>query len=281
MTTRDQIFAQAGLPIPQRGVSYYNKDNKENKDNKDNEFPLLPLGKATPLETASQCQIEELLLDSKTIKEESREKELLDSESGSVSSETPRIGMVNPAILPEDVDRCLLTFYDNGEGKRQRYKLGITINPNSATNERWEFIANLNKDPRIFRRNIPEENRQLVYDFGTELRNQCKSAYRVYPMLGKIHDNSKLTSADTVNQKEDGCAAAVYWTGSEWCASVMLWEYVIHNIPLTDSMLTERQKKQNVRGVSGVIYGANSVSKAEWQKRARPTFKSRKANKDV
>ena len=96
MTNIDKIFAQAGLPIPQRGVSYYNKDNKENKDNKDNEFPLLPLGKATPLETASQCQIEELLLDSKTIKEESREKELLDSESGSVSSETPRIGMVNP-----------------------------------------------------------------------------------------------------------------------------------------------------------------------------------------
>jgi hypothetical protein len=59
-------------------------------------------------------------------------------------------------------------------------------------------------------------------------------------------------------------------------ASVMLWEYLITDIELTDSLVNAKQKTNNVKAVSGVIYGPNSVSRAEWQKRARPTFKQRK-----
>jgi hypothetical protein len=277
------IFAKNGLPIPnstkspdsaKRGVSYYNKDNKENKDNKDNPLAPLPIGRTSSLEATPLTNVEEPHLDGQASQEGSRGQESLDSESGNEQPETPRIGIINPAILPEDVDRCLLTFYDNGEGSRMRYKLGITINPNSAPSERWEFIANLNKDPRIFRRNIPEENHTFVYDFGQEMRENTKRRFRVYPLLGKIHENSKVSGS--TNQKEDGCAAAVYWNGSSWMATVMLWEYYIGDCELTDSILTKKQIADNVKAVSGVIYGPNSVSRAEWQKRARPTFKNRR-----
>lgn len=290
-----EIFAKNGLPIPnstkdadsaKKGVSYYNKDNKENKDNKDNQLAPLPIGRTSSLEATPLTNVEEPQPDGVASQEGSRGQELLDSNSresgsgsgvdgGKVKSQTPLLGMSNPAIVPEDVDRCLLTFYDNGEGTRQRYKLGITINPNTAPNERWEFIANLNKDRRIFMRNIPDENSNYVVDFGNLMRENTKRRFRVYPMLGKIHENSKV--AGSTNQKEDGCAAAVYWNGSNWMATVMLWEYVITDIELVDSILTKKQIADNVKAVSGVIYGPNSVSRAEWQKRARPTFKSRKS----
>ena len=277
------IFAKNGLPIPnstkdadsaKRGVSYYNKDNKENKENKDNSLAPLPLGRTASSKATPLTNVDEPHLDGQANQEGSRGQESLDSESGIEKPETPRLGIINPAILPEDVDRCLLTFYDNGEGTRQRYKLGITINPNSAPSERWEFIANLNKDARIFRRNIPEENHTFVYAFGQEMRENTKRRFRVYPMLGKIHENSKVSGS--TNQKEDGCAAAVYWNGSSWMATVMLWEYYIGDIELTDSILTKKQIADNVKAVSGVIYGPNSVSQAEWKKRARSTFKSKK-----
>ena len=291
------IFARNGLPVPntnisqefsKKGVSYYNKDNKENKENKDNELAPLSLGRTSSSEATPHATVEKPPFDGFASQEGSRDQELLDSnsreessesgfessESGLVKAETPRIGMNNPAILPGDVDRCLITFYDNGENSRQRYKLGITINPNAAPNEKWEFIANLNKDRRIFMRNIPDENADFVRDFGNTMRDSVKRRFRVYPMLGKVHENSKV--AGSTNQKEDGCAAAVYWTGSSWMVTIMLWEYIIADIELVDSILTEKQKRDNVKGVSGVIYGPNSVSRAEWQKRAKPTFKSKK-----
>lgn len=259
------------------GVSYYNKDNKENKDNKDTATARLSLDRATPLEATPLDQGKQSLLDDASIKEErSSCQEVAKPESISATqAETPlRIGIEEPGILPEDVDRCLLTFYDNGADSRMRYRLAITINPNEAPSERWEFIANLNKDRRIFMRNIPEQNKGFVQEFGKSMREQGKKLYNNYPMIGKIHNNSK--KKNSTNQKEDGCAASVQWTGSEWVATVMLWEYYIHNIPLTDALLTEKQKAQNVRGVSGIIYGKDSQSRAKWQERARPTFKQRR-----
>lgn len=264
----------------EKGVSYYNKDNKDNKDNRDAEMKPLSLDRTTSSEATPLNQAEESLLDDASIKPQgSLDPEGQEGERSCLvieKAETPpRLGIKDPAITPEEVDRCLLTFYDNGADARMRYRLAITINPNETASERWEFIANLNKDRRIFMRNIPEENREFVVDFGNVMRAECKQKYRNYPMLGKIHNNSKR-QAFSVNQKEDGCAAAVYWTGSEWLATVMLWEYVIKDIPLIDSLLTDRQKKQNIRGVSGILYGPNSVTQAKWQERARPTFKSRK-----
>ena len=265
----------------QKGVSYYNKDNKENKDNKDTGFAPPPFDRTSSPEATPLNQTEESLLDDAIIKKEgSLDPEGQEGErnSGIVKAETPpRLGLTNPAILPEEVDRCLLTFYDNGPDARMRYRLAITINPNDTPNERWEFIANLNKDRRIFMRNIPQENREFVVDFGRVMRAKCKEKYRNYPMLGKIHNNSKRQNS--TNQKEDGCAAAVYWTGSEWLATVMLWEYLIKDIPLIDSLRTERQIKQNVKCVSGIIYGPNSVAQAKWKERAKPTFKSKKGAK--
>lgn len=256
------------------GVSYYNKDNKENKENSDTVLAHLPLDRTTSSEATPLKNVDVSLAALSSERDSQEEGRSPESIVTKQAETPPRIGIVNPGILPEEVDRCLLTYYDNGPNARMRYRLGITINPNEAPGERWEFIANLNKDPRIFRRNIPDENRQFVYDFGNAMRDECKRRYQKYPMLGKIHSNSKL--ANSTNQKEDGCAAAVYWTGSSWCATVMLWEYVIKDIELTDSLLTAKQIKQNTKAVSGIIYGPCSVSKAKWQKQAQPTFKQRR-----
>ena len=258
MTTNiDNIFAQAGLPARQtnktdtRGVCYYNIDNKDNKDNKENTVNSIDISSLDSEACASLSSNEVTTPDEQVHLERSQEgQELLDSEGGRVSSETPQnpFATEDPALTPAMVDRCLLTFYDNGEqpkgSKKQRYKLGITINPIEATGERWEFIGNLNKDRRIFVRNMPEINREVTVAFADSMRSHCKDRYGSYPLIGKVHANAKWQDGEeSKSQKEDGCAVAVYWTGTAWRASIMLWDYFVETDLFSHNLSNAQIKK--------------------------------------
>jgi len=286
MATIDEILAQAGLPPRNthkgldRGVCYYNIDNKENKDNKDNAIEISSLDSEAD---ASLSSNEGTTPDEQVHLERSQGQELLDSESGGeVVIEQPQTPLnpyatKNPAITPDMVDRCLLTFYDNGEqpksSKKQRYKLGITINPIEAPGERWEFLGNLNKDRRIFVRNMPDANKDVTIRFADDVRSICKADYNSYPLIGKVHANAKWQDgAESKSQKEDGCAVAVYWTGVSWKATVMLWDYMFE-ADLFSHNLSPAQTKKNVKAVSGIIYGPNSVTLAKDKKERKPTFR--------
>jgi hypothetical protein len=281
----DKIFAKAGLPARKtventtRGVCYYNTDNKDNKENKENTVNSIDISSLDSEADAS--------LDSNTsntsneqvhMRSSQEGQELLDSESGLESPETPNLlKMEDPAITPDMVDRCLLTFYDNGEqpkgSKKQRYKLGITINPVEAPNEKWEFLGNCNKDRRIFVRNMPEKNKSQTIRFADEMRSMCKKNYSSYPLIGKVHANAKWQDGEeSMSQKEDGCAVAVYWTGVSWKACIMMWDYIVE-ADLFSHNLSPAQKKQNVKAVSAVLWGPNSVSKAKQTSQRKPTFR--------
>lgn len=279
----DTIFAQAGLPPRNTkktdtiGVCYYNIDNKENKDKKDNtdnSLRSIGISSSSDSEANASARSSE---ETTSIERGQEEKELLDSEGVIEKPETPQGLTEDPAITPQMVDRCLLTFYDNGEqpkgSKKQRYKLGITINPQEATNERWEFIANCNKDRRIFVRNMPEKNRDITIQFADEMRRTCKHKYNSYPMIGKVHANAKWTDGEeSRSQKEDGCAVAVYWTGLHWRATVMLWDYLVECDLFTHN-LSPAQTRKNVKAVSGILYGPDSVTLKKERKERKPTFR--------
>ena len=284
----DKIFAQAGLPprnTPKsgdRGVCYYNIDNKDNKDNKDNTYNSIDISSLDSEADASTSSREVTTPDEQVHLERGQEgQELLDSESGDEGGveqpETPQGITEDPAITPDMVDRCLLTFYDNGEqpkgSKKQRYKLGITINPIEAPNTQWEFLGNCNKDRRIFVKNMPEKNKHVTIQFADEMRALCKDRYNSYPLIGKVHANAKWQDGEeSRNQKEDGCAVAVYWTGTYWKATVMLWDYVFE-ADLFSHNLSPSQVKKNVKAVSGIIYGPNSTTKAKQTAQRKPTFR--------
>ena len=287
MNDIDKIFAQAGLPTRKptknttRGVCYYNidnKDNKENKENTDNSLRLIEISSLDSEADASISSNEDTTPDEQVHLERGQEgQELLDSESGLEKPETPQGFTEDPAITPDMVDRCLLTFYDNGEqpkgSKKQRYKLGITINPVEAPGERWEFLGNCNKDRRIFVRNMPEKNRTPTIEFIDGVRAVCKAKFNSYPLIGKVHANAKWTDGEeSKSQKEDGCAVAVYWTGVSWKACIMMWDYIIE-ADLFSHNLSPSQTKKNVKAVSGILYGPNSVTLKKDKLERKPTFR--------
>lgn len=284
----DKIFASAGLPprntkkTDTRGVCYYNKDNKDNKDNKENTEDEMSLSSLDSEADASQSSREVTACSEQVLKRSSQEGESLDSSSKFLAADQPQTPVnpcktEDPAITPDMVDRCLLTFYDNGEqpkgSKKQRYKLGITINPIEAPGERWEFIGNLNKDRRIFVRNMPEKNAKPTIAFADAMRSYCKHNYNNYPLIGKVHANAKWQDGEeSKSQKEDGCAVAVYWTGVVWRATVMLWDYIFE-ADLFGHNLSASQQKKNVKSVSGIIYGPNSTTKLAQSTQRKPTFR--------
>jgi hypothetical protein len=286
----DEIFAQAGLPprntkkTDTRGVCYYNIDNKDNKENKENTDNWIDI---SSLDSEADASLDSNTSDTSDeqvhLRSSQEGQELLDSNGGGeVVIEKPQTPLnpyatKNPAITPDMVDRCLLTFYDNGEqpkgSKKQRYKLGITINPIEAPGERWEFLGNLNKDRRIFVRNMPDANKEVTIRFADDVRSICKADYKSYPLIGKVHANAKWQDGEeSKSQKEDGCAVAVYWTGTHWRATVMLWDYMFE-ADLFSHNLSPAQSKKNVKAVSGIIYGPNSVTLAKDKKQRKPTFR--------
>lgn len=213
------------------GVDYYNIDNKDNKDNRDNDLLDLSFG----LEADASLKL--------TGQEE---------KTKSIALQSP-----TPTLTESDVARCLITWYDNGEHVRQRYKLAIRINPTHEQSTSWNFIANCNKDPRVFRRHCPDT---LTRQFGDEMRAYTKDQTGNYPYLGKIHANAGWNpNGDQYNDTESESGVAVWWDGSGWRCVVKLYDF-LKEIKLYNDKLTPAQIKKNVKA-TGIFFAQGTGPK--------------------
>lgn len=242
------------------GVSYYNKENKDNKDNKENTETSF-LSSLDSEANASLNQVEVTPLEASS-QEEGRSP----ITSGTEQAETP-------VLCEDDVARCIITMHDNGENTRQRYKLSITINPLENESQQWKFIGNLNKDRRIFVRNLPDYDKANTIAFVDSIRKHCKDKYNTYPYIGKVHSNYGYNpTEEQYNQKEDSCAVAVWWNGSGWQCAIKLWNFYLLE-SLHKEHLTPKQKRANVIAQSNLWTHPNAKS----QKKRNPTFRARRS----
>lgn len=242
-TTTRRNKQMSDKKIQLNGVDYYNIDNRDNRDNKDNSVLLLSSG-------------QEADASSKIIGQEIETKS-----HNSIAPQPP-----TPILQEQDVARCLVTWYDNGERTRQRYKLAIRINPTENQSEAWDFIANCNKDPRVFRRYCPDRETRL---FGDEMRQYVKNKTGNYPYLGKIHANYHWNpNGDQYNSTESDSGAAVWWDGTGWRCVVKIYDY-IKDIALYTDRLTQKQKLSNVKA-TGIWFCEGTGP------RRNPTFKQRR-----
>ena len=74
-----------------------------------------------------------------------------------------------PTLHRDMVQRALITFFDNGEKAKQRFKIAVRLNlKDEPSNESPEFIAPITKDGRAFRRYSAPNTRDDLIDFHNE-----------------------------------------------------------------------------------------------------------------
>lgn len=220
-----------------KGVGYYNKDNKdkEDKKNKKNNYADdVPVGlhlldnicSSLSLDLASR---EALTADSKAI--------LAAPQALNPGSE------IAENSIYDQMKSALIQLFDNGENTLQRYKCKIRINLTDGSNP--EFIANLTKDVRNFKKYIPIEGRKEVIDFITDLRKIVKDKTGYFPYIGKFHYNTQGTRTRTI---EPMTAVVIYYDADNkgWSGYLMVYDW-IHKFDLFDQYLTDKQRASSVK----------------------------------
>jgi hypothetical protein len=234
--SRDEIFARAGLPIPDKSKTFfndskehrllYNIDNiKEHTNNiqEQNCLKAMSLGQVDT-ETASQ-EIESI-----------GRCEPLDSESGFESS----------AFGPHNIKRCLFQIFKNPTG---HYKLKARLNMTDGENV--EFIAPLQKTPKKsnFVKHAPDP--QQASDFWKAIRGFVKDRYSILPLLGKFHEKTGGRKSVKVSFNVEPDSYAACWFDSDlksYRFSIMLYDFIVEDEIIDDAYITELQKKSGVVG---------------------------------
>lgn len=226
------------LILSKKGVGYYNIDNIHNRDNLDKENNYadeISLGENHLLDNE---------LPSCSFDLASREApgDIEPQVESMSSSEVSGLGSENE-LTSDLIKTAILQLFDNGEDQMQRYKFKIRMNLTDGTNP--EFIANLTKDVRNFRKSIPEEGRAEVLEFARIMRKRIKSKFDVYPYLGKLRMIQANTNSRVI---EPECAVCI-WYDTElrgWSGTLMFYNWV-HEFDLFDNRLTQKQKSSGVK----------------------------------
>lgn len=217
------------------GVGYYNKDNKDKEDKKDkilgrnNPFLTSSSGlEATPLKVNSCSMLS-------SSEGQQGEEEPLDS--GALGSEIEEMKILS------DMKTAIIQLYDNGEQSKQRYKLKTRINLKDGENP--EFIANLTKDLRNFKKYIPEEGKTEVLEFATHFRKEIKTQFGSYPYLGKFHFNTGGQGSRTI---EPNTVVAVWYDSDNkgWSGALMIYDWIL-KFDLFNEYLSDKQKQAGVK----------------------------------
>jgi len=214
-----------------KGVGYYNINNIDKKNKKDktlneeNPFSSSSFGQSALHASNSQllgCQQEE---------------ELLDSKAEPVAP---------PALSKDDIMRCIFQLFDNGEGSSQRYKFKIRLNLADKSNP--EFIANMTKDFRNFKKYIPEPYRNEIIEMARQERISIKDKTGFYPYLGKLHMNKSKASNRVRNQIEPDTLVVIWFDEEErgWSGLIKIQNWV-HEFDLFSQHLTQKQKDSKVK----------------------------------
>jgi hypothetical protein len=217
--------------ISQNGVEYYNiEEQKENKEKHIPTEPVLVSSGRTSSSTTTQVES----LDSKP----RGEGEPLDS--GATEKEAAPLG-------PHNVKRALVQLFNNTQGSR---KLKVRLNLDDDTSA--EFIAPLQPKSNLtnFLRYTADDKETARSTF-TTIRSHCKETYGTTPQQGKFHLNTVQWSEKRGTiQVEPRCYGAASYAPEEKCyyAIIQLYDLILADIQLDDGYLTDKQKKQGVRG---------------------------------
>jgi len=235
--TKPTLNAQNQAFLNDSGVDY-NKDNRDNKENKDNKLSMnntcgsrsLDLGANAPLESELNIVVSG---------QQEEEKASPDADPFGALAPTPMLDI-------DMVDTAIVQLFDNGEAAAQRYKLKIRLNLQDGENP--EFIANLTKDRRNFKKFIPEECREEILAMADAARTRIKEVTGSYPYIGKFHYNEGHGAHSHRTQIEPHTLAVVWFNPVDkaWSCSVNLYNFNAKLDLFTDHV-TEKQKKTNVK----------------------------------
>jgi hypothetical protein len=154
-----------------------------------------------------------------------------------------------PVLDRSMIERAMITFFDNGETAKQRYKIAIRINLKDVSSQLHpEFIAPLTKDGRSFRRYSAPGTRDDLIDFHNELRIHVKQqGVDNKPYFGKFHLNHKnWGEGQNKIQVEPLSYASVWYDGEGWSGVIKLYDFVLPFDLFTNS-ITKRQSLLNVK----------------------------------
>lgn len=154
-----------------------------------------------------------------------------------------------PTLNRAMVERAVITFFDNGETAKQRYKIAIRLNlKDEDTKTSPEFIAPLTKDGRTFRRYTAPGTRDDLIDFHNEMRQYVKQlGVDNKPYFGKFHLNqNNWGNGMSKIQVEPTSYACVWYDGEGWSGVVKLYDFVLP-FDLFNTNITEKQTKMGVK----------------------------------
>lgn len=213
-----------------KGVQY-NKDNKENKNNKDNTC-------------LTNNRFLSSSLGSEACASSPNEVSRLGQEEGALPCYSSQVQAPTPFLCQDMLKSAIIQFFDNGEETAQRYKLKIRLN--LVDGEDVEFIANLTKDHRNFKKYIPEECREDIIQLSTLMRKDIKKTFGAWPYIGKFHLNEHSSISRT--QIEPWTFACVWWDeeAKGWSGFIKVYEFE-YEFDLFNNHLTAKQKNSRVK----------------------------------
>jgi len=217
------------------GVGYYNKDNKDKEDKKDKILGTNnPFSSVSSGQQAEPAKVDSLSMLSSGEGQQGEEEPL---DSGALGSEIEEIKILS------EMKTAIIQMYDNGEQSKQRYKLKTRINLKDGENP--EFIANLTKDLRNFKKYIPEEGKAEVLEFAAHFRKEIKAQFGSYPYLGKFHFNTGGQGSRTI---EPNTVVAVWYDTDNkgWSGALMIYDWTIR-FDLFTEYLSDKQKQAGVK----------------------------------
>ena len=154
-----------------------------------------------------------------------------------------------PTLNRAMVERAVITFFDNGEAAKQRYKIAIRINlKDEPLKDSPEFIAPLTKDGRSFRRYSAPGTRDDLIDFHDEMRKYVKQqGIENKPYFGKFHLNQNAWGNGISKiQVEPYSYACVWYDGEGWSGVIKVYDFILP-FDLFNTNITEKQTKMGVK----------------------------------
>lgn len=165
------------------------------------------------------------------------------------ASTSPLELAATPTLNRAMVERAVITFFDNGETAKQRYKIAIRLNlKDEDTKNSPEFIAPLTKDGRTFRRYSAPNTKDDLIDFHNEMRQYVKQqGVDNKPYFGKFHLNqNNWGNGMSKIQVEPYSYACVWYDGEGWSGVVKIYDFVF-SFDLFNTNITEKQTKMGVK----------------------------------
>ena len=212
----------ADKKIFQNGVGYYNIDNvlitKDNKENIPNNISSIGT------EAVASFQL--------TPSQEEAKPRGID-----------RIQAPTPTLPSEDTILKMITQIFHNENSTQKHKIKVRLNHTDNVNTEW--IATMNKDPRVFRKH---NDLQLARAWIQKTREIfCEQDGYKTPYYGKFHCHKDHNGVIPGTKKEPGCFASMAYNSLDesWYSMIAIYDWI--GVYEYDYNISKRQREQGVK----------------------------------